>query len=854
MLLALAVIGGPLPAGPALAQAVAPRALISAPVDERALVPLRGNTRPEANARNDRGRVPDELPMEHMQLVLRRPSERAAALQQYLHELHDRASPNYHHWLSSSQFDQRFGLAAQDLAAISGWLVQQGFVVNTVYAGTGIIDFSGTAGQVRASLHTEIHYLDVAGVRHIANISDPQIPAALAPAVQGIVSLHDFPLHTNFRPKAAYTYTSGSATFYMVVPADLATIYNLNPLFNANPSISGKGQTIVVLENTDLPAAAMTDWTTFRSTFGLSGYSSGTMTEVHPGSCKHKNVSANQGEAELDAEWASAAAPNAAIEVASCEDTSTYGVLTALESLTTSSSPPNVVSISYGECETLLGASANAAFSAAYAAADAKGISVFVAAGDAGAAFCDDDQTIATHGIGVNGIASTPNNTAVGGTDFGDTYAGTSGSYWSATNNLSNYGSALSYVPEIPWDNSCASALLFTAEGYSTAYGTAMGSTGYCNSTGGEKYLTTAAGSGGPSQCASGTATTPGVVSGGCAGYAKPSWQSLAPGNPADGLRDLPDVSLFAGNGFLYHAYVFCYSAAASCAGAPSSWTLEGGTSFAAPIMAGMQALVDQEYGTQGNPNQDYYEIAAGQAANVTLGCRVAAGSTVSANCVFHDVTQGDNDVNCTGAYGCYDPSGTNGVLSGSTSTFSDAYAAGTGWDFATGLGSVNAANLVKYWNAAGVSLGVSGSALPSGLLSYDLQLGNTGPQSAAAVIVTSTLPSGVTLVSASGGGGCSQSGQTLSCTVGSVAPGATPSITVVLQPAGLSSVNLSFVAATTTDSNLDLNNDVASITLSPAGSSGESSSGDGPLPLWALGALGAGILGVARARLARTA
>jgi uncharacterized repeat protein (TIGR01451 family) len=845
MLLALAVVGSLLPTVPAGAQGVAPRALISAPVDERSLVPLGGSTRPEATARNDRGRVPDELPMEHMQLVLRRPSEREAALQQYLHELHDRTSPNYHRWLSRAPFEQRFGLAPQDLSAITGWLAQQGFVVNTVYAGTGIIDFSGSAGQVRAALHTEIHYLEVAGARHIANTSDPQIPAALAPAVRGLVSLHDFSLQPNFRPKSSYTYHGGSAMDYAVVPADLATLYNLNPLFTAGTS--GKGQSLAVLENTDLPAAAATDWNTFRGTFGLSGYSAGTLTQVNPGSCQHRSVSKNQEEAELDAEWASAAAPNAAIEVASCADTSTYGVLIALQNLVNSASPPSVVSISYGQCETLLGASANAAFAAAYAQADAKGISVFVASGDAGAAYCDDNQGAATHGLGVNGIASTPNNVAVGGTDFADTYAGSSGSYWSASNNLLNYGSALSYVPEIPWDDSCASALLYAAEGYGAAYG----SNGYCNSTGGAKYLTTISGSGGPSQCATGTPAlaTPALVSGSCAGYAKPSWQSLAAGNPADGLRDLPDVSLFAGNGFLYHSYVICYSAAQSCAGAPSSWAMAGGTSFAAPILAGIQALIDQIYGAQGNPNYVYYELAAGQAADTALGCQAAAGRNVSAGCVFYDVAQGDIDVNCTGgSYDCYDPGGTNGVLSQSSSTYSDAYAAGTGWDFATGLGSVNAANLVTYWNSAGLSLGVTGSALPGGLLSYALQLGNTGPQTAAGVTVTSTLPGGVTLVTAGSSAGCSQSGATLSCTVGNVAPGASPSLVVELQPGGLSSVSLSFAAATSTDSNLDLNEDVASITLSPAGSSEASSSADGPMPPWALGALGAGILGIARA------
>jgi uncharacterized repeat protein (TIGR01451 family) len=842
-MLVVALSGGCLLAPPAAAQAIAARALITTPLDESALFPLRGSIRPEVNARSDRGRVPNELPIEHIQLVLRRPGEREAALAQYLRQLHDRRSPNFHHWLTAAEFAARYGLAREDMEVISAWLARQGFTVNAAYAGTAIIDFSGTAGQVNSALHAEMHYLDVGGVRHIANISDPQIPVALAPAVKGIVSLHDFRLRSYVRQRPAYTYQNGSLTDYALVPADLATIYNLNPLFNAGTS--GQGQTIAVVEDTDLPAAGSSDWNTFRSTFGLSGYSGGTLATVHPGNCSHTSVAADQLEAEVDAEWASAAAPSATIELVSCRNASTYGVLIALQNLVNGASPPAIISISYGACEALLG-SANSAFSNAYQQAVALDISVFVAAGDAGAADCDDDQSIATHGIAVNGIASTPYNVAVGGTDFGDTYADTSSTYWSSSNNGTTYGSALSYVPEIPWDNSCASSLLVAVEGYGASYGAG----GFCNSTGGGSFLTTASGSGGPSQCSSGVPAIAGVVSGSCVGWAKPDWQAGVAGNPSDGLRDLPDVSLFAGNGFLHHYYVVCDSSQNPCSGAPSSWSGAGGTSFAAPILAGMQALVNQTYGFQGNPNEVYYALAASQAANSALVCKSVVGNKVSSGCVFHDVTTGDNDVNCTGAYSCYGPTGTNGALSTSASGFADAYASGTGWDFATGLGSVNAANLVQYWYSADLSLAVTGSALTSGLLSYTLQIGNTGPQSAAGVSVTTSLPSGVTLVAGSSSPGCSQAGLTLSCTVGTVAPLAASSLTVVLQPGALPSLSLSFAATTTTDANLDLNSDVASIVLTPQGNLADS--GDVPVPPWALGALGVALIGAARMRLSR--
>lgn len=695
------VIFGKLPA--AMAQSA--RQLVTQVVDERRMVELPGNTRPEANAVNDRGRVDDTHVLSHVQLLLKRPAERDADLARFITFLHDPKSADFHQWLTAAQFRSRFGPADSDVNAVSDWLSRHGFTVNGVQKGGMVIDFSGTAGQIRDAFRTEIHHIATNGVTHIANVSNPQIPVALSDVVRGIVSLSDFKPHTEFRPRSDYTFSSGNATLHAVVPADLATIYNVNPLFRAG--ISGKGQTIVVIENTNVYSAA--DLTTFRSTFGLSGYTSGTFTQVHPAPASGTNNCSNPGvvpsserEAVLDAEWASAAAPGASVVLASCGDTSTtFGGLIALQNVVNGSNPPAIVSISYGECEAKNGAAANAAYSAIYQQAAALGISVFVAAGDQGAASCDAGQSNATHGIGVSGLASTPYNVAVGGTDFGDASAGVTGSYWNS-GNTSTYGSAMSYIPEIPWNNSCASVLIAKALGYGVTYGTS----GFCNSpTGTAAFLTISAGSGGPSGCASGNPSIGGVVSGTCRGYAKPAWQSLVAGNPIDGVRDIPDVSLFAASGVWGHYYVVCDSdtsnGGALCTGAPSGWSGGGGTSFAAPIWAGFQALVNQYTGSarQGNPSPVYYELAAVQ--NVLLGssvCNSSLGNRVASNCVFYNVTSGDMDVNCSGANNCFLPSGTYGVLSTSNGSYAKAYGTSTGWNFATGIGTVNVSNLAVNW------------------------------------------------------------------------------------------------------------------------------------------------------------
>src|SRR6266478_1431555 len=642
-------------------------------LDETNRVALAGNTHPEARPANDRGAVANDFAMDHMLLQLKRSPEQELALQEFLDELHTKGSPNFQHWLSAEEFGDRFGLAKPDLDAVTRWLQSHGFRVNVIYPSGMLIDFSGTAAQVRKAFQTEIHHLEVKGEKHVGNTSDPRIPAALAPVIAGVVSLHDFRPHPMYHLRKAnreFTFTDILGNiYYAVVPADLAKIYNFNPLFDSG--ISGQGQTIALIEDTDVFSAS--DWSTFRQTFGLSGYTSASFTQVHPpapaaqpgNNCAPPGVvPLNDAEAILDAEWASASAPSAAIVMAACADTrTTFGGLIAIQNLINASTPPpSIMSISYGECETVNGAAANAAYNSAYQQAAALGVSVFVAAGDSGAAGCDNGAVEATHGIGVNAFASTPNNVAVGGTDFNDTLSNTNDTYWTSSN-TSAFGSAISYVPEIPWNDSCAGLLLSTLFGSPT-----YGSTTLCNDpTFGFLLQTTVAGGGGPSQCATGAPSTAGVVGGSCAGWPKPSWQTVL-GNPHDGVRDTPDVSLLAADGLWSHYYVVCWSdtahGGAACGSDPSTWFGAGGTSFASPIMAGIQALINQKAGgPQGNPAPMYYQLAAAEyGSSGNSSCNSSLGNGVSSNCVFYDVTSGDMDVDCVGP-NCYLADGSVGVL-----------------------------------------------------------------------------------------------------------------------------------------------------------------------------------------------
>jgi subtilase family serine protease len=504
---------------------------------------------------------------------------------------------------------------------------------------------------------------------------------------------------------------------YNMTPGDLATIYNFKPLFARG--VYGTG-TIYVIESSTL--YTLNDWVYFRDVFQLPSNLGNGLDEEFPAppsgpnNCSNPGVTGADSEAIVDAEWASAAAPGANIAVAVCGDTGvvTTGILIAVQNLLNGPNPPAIISISYGICEVDAGATMNAAINTAFQTGVAEGASIFVSAGDQAAAGCTPGGDATTPntvntGIGVNAWASTPYAVAVGGTDFADTYLGQNSTYWNASNGT-DYSSAKSYIPEVPWDSTCANQEWASSNGYSNIFG----SSGFCDSSyiaSRKFYLNNWAGSGGPSGCATGAPSVSYVVSGTCAGRAKPSWQSGLVGVPNDGVRDVPDVSLFSSFAPWNHSYLICFSDTArnktgvACNSTSSISLMSagwGGTSFAAPIWAGIQSIINATAGgRQGNPNFRLYQIAKAEySANANEGCNSSLNPLAS--CIFYDVTRGDTAVPCVADsgtyYNCYHPSGTYGVLSQDNCCYEPAYFATFGWDFATGIGTVNVANLVAAW------------------------------------------------------------------------------------------------------------------------------------------------------------
>jgi subtilase family serine protease len=679
--------------------AQAPARVLEA-VDNAQRITLLGNVHPLARPEYDRGAVSGSQAMNRILLLLKRSGEQEAELQTYMEEQQDKSSPNYHVWLTPQEFGAQYGVADADIQAVTQWLTSQGFSIGKVYSNKTIIEFSGSAAQVQSAFGTAIHNYEVNGKMYVANASNPQIPAALAPVITGIVSLNNFPRQSYVRvagtakkipgqpgvqPLFTFPNPFGSGNFYALAPGDFATIYNSKGLIASGND--GTAQTIAIVGETNINVS---DVQAFRQLFGLSANFT-TSNVILNGPDPGITSVGEEGEADLDVQWSGAVAPGATIELVVSASTSTSAGIDLSALYIIENNLAGEMSESYGDCESGLGAGGNAFYNALWEQAAAQGITVILSAGDGGSAGCDDfdTATVATQGLAVSGMASTPYNVALGGTDFDD--VNTWSTYWSASNISTGSDiigtSALSYIPEIPWNQNCAQISLT-----------------FCGSGAPKGSVNIIAGSGGPSSV-----------------YSKPSWQLGVTGMPNDSHRDLPDLSLFASAGFDFSGYIVCQADA--YAGNPCSIItpggvnvqIVGGTSASAPTFAGIMALLNQYQSShggtsrQGNANYVLYALAKKTGASCT------SSATEAKTCIFNDVTHGNtyiakeygsstgtNSVPCQGGTpNCsVTVASETGALVEPASPSTEAWTATGGYDLTTGLGSVNVANLITNWGS----------------------------------------------------------------------------------------------------------------------------------------------------------
>jgi subtilase family serine protease len=663
---------------------------------------LPGNVHPLARAAFDRGAVEDALQAPRMQLLIKRPADREAALKAYIADIHQKGSANYHKWLTPDQLAHQYGPADSDIQTVTAWLQSQGFSVSKLSRAKSVIEFSGTAGQVKSAFSTQIHKYQVNGETHYANATNPQIPTALTPVVSGIVRLNDFKPKSQLKVQGSASYNPAThkgkplwnypvgttGEYFFVAPGDFAMQYDTAPLTTAG--ITGTGQTIGIINDSNIDLNLVTN---YRALFGLSATLPNVIIDgTDPG------VNGDAIEAYLDVEISGSVAPSANIDLYIAADTTLNAGLDLAAQRAVDDDAASVLSLSFGACEQELGATESAFYNSLWEQAAAQGQTVMVSAGDSGSQGCYNvNASTLVYGLAVNGFASTPYNVAVGGTDFYySDYASTAAnsvppsfnSYWAGNNTTTPATSILKPIPEQPWND--------TQYGFNIA-AVASGDSNYYTAQGLDQPV---GGSGGASACATFDA------SGNClAGYPKPAFQSAL--TPADSVRDIPDVSLFAANGLNYSSYVICASPG-DCnsygeTATPQTVTGVGGTSASSPAFAGIMALVNQKYNDrQGQADYVLYPLAKQFPA------------------AFHDVTAGSNNGPCYAAGTSANGQTIEDVTACAADGSVDDYSAAAGYDLASGLGSIDANVLVSDWNKvtftpSGTTLALSPAAITHG-------------------------------------------------------------------------------------------------------------------------------------------
>ncbi len=700
---------------------------------------VRGSLHPLVAVARDEGQLPGSYAIQGMSLLFNRSAAQQDDLNRLLAQQQTRGSAMFHHWLTPAQFAARYGTSQSDLQAAAAWLRSQGFTVDQIPPSADRIDFSGTAAQVNAAFHTEMHRYLLRGAEHWANSTELSFPQAIAGMVIGVAHLNTFrpavshlkstPIHLARKPGSTrlrpyYTVTNSGAPVNYLAPADIQTIYDITALYGAG--VSGTGQYLGIMGQTDI-TQYMSDISIFRSLSGLNASNLPTQI-VMPGTGSTSGEAAagaatgDLGESDLDTEWSGAVAKDASIIYVTVGSNQNYSVLDALQYAIQTDLVNNnqnvlpVISISYGNCEQQYTQAEIEQYVGLGQQANSQGQTIVASSGDDGSADCDGlvnnvQETAATLGLAVDFPGSSPYTTAAGGTSF-EADINSPAQYWDEAGNYTTSqgatnGSALSYIPEGAWNDSPTLAAA-QANGGLGAGGGGISEVFNAN----PNYSVAASSPPTPSLAGTGLSYL----------AAKPFWQT-GPGVPNDGARDVPDVALSADPD--HDGYVMCTEETnnsgaitiPSCASptqypytdANGSGTIYGGTSVSAPQFAAMITLWNQAAG---------YTISSAHGGGVGNANYILYALAQTSPSVFHDVVASSNQATNSNAVDCQqgtpscvpDPNNSgNYIMAG--------YDVGAGYDQATGLGSVDVAAMSAVW----------GSASPAGE-SFNPNTGNPAP------------------------------------------------------------------------------------------------------------------------------
>jgi subtilase family serine protease len=637
------------------AQSVAPR--IRSEISSAQPVALQNSLHPLAQSQYDAGRMASDARLTGISINFSRSAAQQADLLALIAAQQNPSSSLYHQWLTPEQFAARFGMADADLSKVQSWLEQQGFSIDSVARSRNAIHFTGTARQVEQAFSTEMHYYKVNGTQHFAPSTALSVPAALAPTVLGVANLDDFrPVsravsRNSSRVKGHFTGGSANPDAILFAPGDIATAYDIKPLYNS--SFTGQGQSITIvgqsaIQNSDIEAFQSADSLTAKDPIPYLVPNTGDSTVQPDG---------DEAESDLDLEWSSAIAQGATINFVYTGGNTNYSAFDALQ-YAIDEQIGTVISSSYGICEAALSTSQVQSLEASLQQGTTQGQTIMAAAGDDGSTDCYGISGTSQEALAVDYPASSQYVTGMGGTEISSSnaaYSTPGQGYWEANSGNSDIvNSVLQYIPEVVWNDDSSNC----------------GQTNCLSATGG----------------------------GASALFPKPTWQANVPGIPSGNHRNVPDVALYASPNF--PGYLFCTSDSTfwsngqtgSCStgfeDANGILTAAGGTSFDGPIFSGIVALINQKQGYttgQGLINPTLYTLASVPATYALA---------------FHDITSGNNDcdvpANCSGTIGFSAGTGydqVTGLGSVDATNLAGAWPASTGTSLITTTTSITASN-----------------------------------------------------------------------------------------------------------------------------------------------------------------
>jgi subtilase family serine protease len=629
-----------------------------------------------ARAEDDRGALSSNTALHGMSVVFSRSADQEAALQQLLAEQQTPSSSLYHHWLTPEQFGASFGPSDADLATVQSWLQQQGFTIDGIARSKTQVRFSGTAAQVKSAFGSELHNYASGGITHYALATDLTIPAALSSVIQTVRNLSSFKprAHVVFKSKASQaspSFTSSQSGNHYLTPKDIATIYDVNPAYNAG--YTGSGQSIAVMGQSEIE---ISDIENFQSAAGFTSKDPTLVLVPNSGSAAFST--GDEAESDLDLEYSSTIGKGATIYFVYVGNNQNYSVWDSLQYAVDNKLSP-IITLSYGDCEPDLGSADYASLNSILEQGASQGQSIINSSGDSGSTSCYGTSGLSTsvqEELAASFPASSQYVTGLGGSEFlSADVASTNTTYWQSANGTDVISSALSYIAEQAWNDDSSSD-------------------GLSSGGGGASIFT-----------------------------ARPSWQSGVTGIPSGSYRLVPDISLDSSPNNAGYLYCSSDSEATGITGSCSNGfrdsnskylTVAGGTSFAAPIFAGMLSLINQKLGSsgQGVINSTLYSLAA---------------NTSTYASAFHDITSGSNECTAGSSY-C-------------SSAGQSAYATTTGYDQATGLGSIDLYNLLAAWP------GSTSSSLAS--TTTTLSAATSTPASGANDVITIQITSNSTTVTA---------------------------------------------------------------------------------------------------------